>query len=143
MWTTDVDLWDSMQAVNVRAPFFLLQGAARIMRREGVAGSIVNVGSVSGHGGQPFILAYSVSKGTLATLTKNAAYSLMRHNIRVNQVNPGWMDTAAEDGGAAALPRRHRRLARHRRSRPADRPVDQAPRGRRARSPSCSATRAG
>jgi NAD(P)-dependent dehydrogenase (short-subunit alcohol dehydrogenase family) len=30
-------------------------------------------------------------------MTKNVAYSLMRHGIRVNQVNPGWMDTAAED----------------------------------------------
>ena len=97
IWSTDIDLWDDMQAVNVRAPFFLLQGAARLMRREGVAGSIVNIGSVSGHGGQPFILAYCVSKGALATLTKNAAFSLMRHNIRVNQVNPGWMDTPAED----------------------------------------------
>jgi NAD(P)-dependent dehydrogenase (short-subunit alcohol dehydrogenase family) len=97
IWDTDLDLWDTMQATNVRAPFFMIQAAARIMRREGVAGSIVNIGSVSGHGGQPFILAYSVSKGALATLTKNAAYSLMRHSIRVNQVNPGWMDTAAED----------------------------------------------
>jgi NAD(P)-dependent dehydrogenase (short-subunit alcohol dehydrogenase family) len=52
---------------------------------------------VSGHGGQPFILSYCVSKGALATMTKNVAYSLMRHGVRVNQVNPGWMDTPAED----------------------------------------------
>jgi NAD(P)-dependent dehydrogenase (short-subunit alcohol dehydrogenase family) len=97
VWDTDVELWDTMQDVNVRAPFFMIQGAAKLMRREAVSGSIVNIGSTSGHGGQPFILAYCVSKGALATLTKNAAYSLMRHNIRVNQVNPGWMDTAAED----------------------------------------------
>ena len=97
IWDTDVELWDTMQAVNVRAPFFMIQGAAKIMRREGVAGSIVNIGSVSGHGGQPFILAYSVSKGALATLTKTTAFSLMRHKVRVNQVNPGWMDTEAED----------------------------------------------
>ena len=97
IWDTDIDLWDTMHAVNVRAPFFMIQGAAKIMRREGVAGSIVNIGSVSGHGGQPFILAYSVSKGALATLTKTAAYSLMRHKVRVNQVNPGWMDTETED----------------------------------------------
>ncbi|HEY5860440.1 MAG TPA: SDR family oxidoreductase, partial [Actinomycetota bacterium] len=43
------------------------------------------------------ILPYCVSKGALAVMTKNAAYSLMRHHIRVNQVNPGWMDTEAED----------------------------------------------
>ena len=97
IWNTTVELWDTMQAVNVRAPFLLLQATAAIMRREGVRGSVVNIGSVSGHGGQPFILAYCVSKGALAILTKNAAYSLMRHGIRVNQVNPGWMDTEAED----------------------------------------------
>ncbi|MGD9702102.1 MAG: SDR family oxidoreductase [Acidimicrobiia bacterium] len=97
VWTTTVEHWDDMMAANVRAPFFLLQGVAGIMRREQVAGSIVNIGSVSGHGGQPFILPYCVSKGALAVMTKNAAYSLMRHRIRVNQVNPGWMDTEAED----------------------------------------------
>lgn len=97
IWNTDIALWERMQAVNVRAPFFLLQGAATIMRRENVAGSVVNIGSVSGYGGQPFIIAYCVSKGALSTLTKNAAFSLMRHNIRVNQVNPGWMDTESED----------------------------------------------
>jgi NAD(P)-dependent dehydrogenase (short-subunit alcohol dehydrogenase family) len=91
------EAWDRMMAVNARAPFFLIQHAAELMRREGVAGSMVNVGSVSGHGGQPFILSYCVSKGALATMTKNVAYSLMRHRIRVNQVNPGWMDTASED----------------------------------------------
>ena len=99
-------------AVNVRAPFFLIQSAARIMRREGVKGSIVNIGSVSGYGGQPFILAYCVSKGALATMTKNAAYSLMRHGIRVNQVNLGWMDTAAEDIVQRRFHGADRRLAR-------------------------------
>lgn len=97
VWTATMEHWDDMMAVNVRAPFFLLQGVAGIMHRERIAGSIVNIGSVSGHGGQPFILPYCVSKGALAVMTKNAAYSLMRHHIRVNQVNPGWMDTEAED----------------------------------------------
>jgi NAD(P)-dependent dehydrogenase (short-subunit alcohol dehydrogenase family) len=97
VWTTDVDLWDRLMAVNLRAPFFLMQAAANVMRREGVAGSVVNVGSVSAYGGQPFLLPYSVAKGALIPLTKNAAYSLMRFGIRVNLVNPGWMDTPTED----------------------------------------------
>lgn len=97
IWTATADGWDSMMAVNVRAPFFMIQAAAELMRRDGVHGSIVNIGSVSGHGGQPFIVSYSVSKGALSVMTKNVAYSLMRHGIRVNQVNPGWMDTPSED----------------------------------------------
>ena len=97
VWTAAPDGWDTMMAVNVRAPFFLLQGLAEQIRAAGDRGSFVNIGSVSGHGGQPFILSYCVSKGALAVMTKNVAYSLMRHGIRVNQVNPGWMDTEAED----------------------------------------------
>jgi len=52
---------------------------------------------MSSHGGQPFLSPYSVSKGALATLTKNAAFSLMRWRIRVNGLNLGWMDTPGED----------------------------------------------
>ncbi len=96
VFDTTVEGWDDMMALNVRAPFQLIQGAARLLRANGEKGSIVNVGSVSGYGGQPFLHAYCVSKGALMTLTKNAAYSLMRHGIRVNQVNPGWMDTESE-----------------------------------------------
>jgi NAD(P)-dependent dehydrogenase (short-subunit alcohol dehydrogenase family) len=91
------ELWDRMMAVNLRAPFFLIQDAAKIMRREKIEGSIVNIQSMSAHGGQPFISAYSVSKGGLATLTKNAAYSLMPWRIRVNGLNIGWMATPGED----------------------------------------------
>ena len=97
VWTATPEGFDSMMAVNVRSPFLMIQAAAEIMRREGVAGSAVSIGSTSGHGGQPFIISYCISKGALETMTKNLAFSLMRHNIRVNQVNPGWMDTDAED----------------------------------------------
>ena len=67
------------------------------MRREGTPGAVVNILSMSGHGGQPFISAYSGSKGALATLTRNIAFSLMPDRIRVNGLNIGWMDTPAED----------------------------------------------
>jgi NAD(P)-dependent dehydrogenase (short-subunit alcohol dehydrogenase family) len=65
----------------VRAPFFLTQEAAHIMRRERTRGTIVNILSMSSHGGQPFITAYCASKGALVTLTKNVAFSLMRDGI--------------------------------------------------------------
>ncbi len=94
---TTVELWDAMMAVNVRAPFQLMQGAVAIMRREGVPGTIVNVGSVSGHAGQPNLLPYSTSKAALSVLTKNTAYAVMWDRIRVNQLNLGWMNTPAED----------------------------------------------
>jgi NAD(P)-dependent dehydrogenase (short-subunit alcohol dehydrogenase family) len=83
--------------VNTRAPFFLMQEAAKIMRREGTEGRMVNILSMSAHGGQPFITAYCGSKGALATLTKNVAFSLMPWRIRVNGLNIGWMSTPGED----------------------------------------------
>jgi NAD(P)-dependent dehydrogenase (short-subunit alcohol dehydrogenase family) len=94
---TSPELFDRMFAVNVRAPFFLMQDAAALMRREGIAGSMVNILSQSAHGGQPFIAAYCGSKGALATLTKNAAFSLMPWRIRVNGLAIGWMATPGED----------------------------------------------
>lgn len=97
IWDTSPELFDRMFAVNVRAPFFLMQDAAKLMRRETSGGTIVNIISMSGHGGQTFITAYCASKGALITLTKNVAFSLMRHRIRVNGLCIGWMDTPGED----------------------------------------------
>ncbi len=89
--------FDELFSVNVKAPFFLIQDAAQVMKREGIHGSIINIQSMAAYGGAPFISAYSVSKGALATLTKNAAHSLLRYKIRVNGLNVGWMATPGED----------------------------------------------
>jgi NAD(P)-dependent dehydrogenase (short-subunit alcohol dehydrogenase family) len=94
---TSPELFDRMFATNARAPFFLMQGALNIMIREGIEGTVVNVQSMSAHGGQSFITAYCGSKGALSVMTKNAAYSVMRHRIRINGLNVGWMDTQGED----------------------------------------------
>jgi NAD(P)-dependent dehydrogenase (short-subunit alcohol dehydrogenase family) len=97
IWDTKPELFDAMFAVNVRAPFFLMQDALQIMKREKIKGSIVNIISMSGHGGQSFITAYCASKGALITLTRNVAYSVMSHNIRVNGLTIGHMNTPGED----------------------------------------------
>ena len=93
---TTPELWDRMFAVNARAPFLLMQDAIAIMRRTGVPGSIVNVITMSSHGGQPFLTAYSASKGALAALTKNVAHAVRGDRIRVNGINIGWTDTPNE-----------------------------------------------
>ena len=97
IWDTEPALFDAMFAINVRAPFFLMQHALKVMKREKIEGSIINIISMSGHGGQSFITAYCASKGALVTLTKNVAYSVMNHRIRVNGLTIGWMDTPGED----------------------------------------------
>lgn len=94
---TSQDLFDRMFAINVRAPFFLMQEAVKVMIRENTQGSIVNIGSTSERAGQPFIAAYCASKGALATLTRNTGYALLRNRIRVNQLDIGWMASDGED----------------------------------------------
>jgi NAD(P)-dependent dehydrogenase (short-subunit alcohol dehydrogenase family) len=94
---TQPELFDRIMALNVRAPFFLMQGALKMMIEQGLPGSIVNIISMSSYGGQPFLSPYSTSKGALVTLTKNVAQSVVKHRIRVNGLNLGWMDTPGED----------------------------------------------
>jgi NAD(P)-dependent dehydrogenase (short-subunit alcohol dehydrogenase family) len=94
---TTPELYERIMAVNLRAPFFLIQGAGEAMARLGIEGAIVNIQSMSAHGGQPFLSAYSVSKAALAALTKNAAFGLLEQRIRVNGLNIGWMATPGED----------------------------------------------
>jgi len=94
---TTVEFWDYQMNVNVRAPFVLTQECVRIMQREKIAGSIVNILSVAGYCGLDILCSYSTTKGALRTLTKNNANALRRHRIRVNGINLGWTDTPNEE----------------------------------------------
>ena len=93
---TSLELWDRMFAINTRAPFLLMQEAIRVMKREGRGGAIVNIVTMSSHGGQPKLTAYCASKGALATLTRNVAHATRFERIRVNGVNIGWTATPNE-----------------------------------------------
>jgi NAD(P)-dependent dehydrogenase (short-subunit alcohol dehydrogenase family) len=97
IWDTTEERYDELFDVNVKAPFFLMQDALQLMKKTKTSGTIVNILSMSGHGGQDFISAYCGSKGALATLTRNVAFTVMRSKIRVNGLNIGWMDTPGED----------------------------------------------
>jgi glucose 1-dehydrogenase len=86
--TTSLAAWDLTIGVNLKAPFFLSQKAARVMARSG-GGKIINVSSV--HDTVPLAerSAYSISKAGLAMLTKALALELAEHRITVNAVAPG------------------------------------------------------
>jgi NAD(P)-dependent dehydrogenase (short-subunit alcohol dehydrogenase family) len=91
-----VEFWDSMMALNLRAPFLCLQEAVKSMKTRG-GGSILNIGSINAYVGSPKLGPYAVSKGGLMTLTRNAATALNRYRIRVNQLNVGWTLTEGEE----------------------------------------------
>ena len=94
--STSMALFDAILSSNLRAPFILMQEAVTHMKGRR-SGSIVNIGSVNAYIGEPKLCAYSVSKGGLMTLTKNAASYLNQYRIRVNQINVGWTLTEGED----------------------------------------------
>ncbi len=85
--TTDDRMWDTMFAINVRAPFRLMREAAPhlVARR----GAIVNVSSVTGLRAFPGLAAYCASKSAVDQLTRCAALDFAPKGVRVNAVNPG------------------------------------------------------
>jgi NAD(P)-dependent dehydrogenase (short-subunit alcohol dehydrogenase family) len=94
---TTPQLFDEHIAVNLRAPFFLMQAAVRDMLSRGAPGTIVNIISTSELGGQPYLAPYVAAKAGLAGLTRNAAYAHRFDRIRINGLDIGWTDTEGED----------------------------------------------
>jgi NAD(P)-dependent dehydrogenase (short-subunit alcohol dehydrogenase family) len=92
---TTPELFDRIFAVNARAPFFLIQRVLPWLRRAG-GGTIVNVVSITVHGGTPQLAAYVGAKGALAAMTRNIAAAVARDRVRVNGLNLGWTVTPGE-----------------------------------------------
>ncbi len=92
---TDLALFRRVLEINTLAPYALIQAALPYLTQ--ARGCVLNIGSVNAYSGEPNLLAYSVSKGAMMTLTRNLGDSLHReHGIRVNQINPGWVLTENE-----------------------------------------------
>jgi NAD(P)-dependent dehydrogenase (short-subunit alcohol dehydrogenase family) len=92
---TDLASFDRTLAINLKAPYLLIQAALPHFRKQGV-GRVLNIGSVNGYCGERNQFAYSVSKGGLTTLTRNLADAHGPEGIRVNQFNVGWTLTPNE-----------------------------------------------
>ena len=95
--------FDKTMAVNVRAPMFASQLAARQMRKQG-HGSIVVVASTAGLMGVGNRMAYSTSKGALVAMVKSIAAELAGTNIRINCVRPGTVDTPSMEKRFQEMP---------------------------------------
>jgi NAD(P)-dependent dehydrogenase (short-subunit alcohol dehydrogenase family) len=91
---TDAAFFDKMMAVNVRAPLLLIRAAYPHLKAS--QGSVLNIGSINAYSGERHLLAYSVSKGGLMTLSRNLADALCYDGIRVNHFNFGWVLTPNE-----------------------------------------------
>lgn len=90
------DEFDMLIRLNLKAPLFLTQVAVKQFRKQGGGGTILNIGSLNAYCGQADLLAYSMTKGGLMTMTRNLGNALGQEGVRVNQLNVGWTLTENE-----------------------------------------------
>ena len=91
---TTVEDWDRVMAVNVRGSFLCLAAAARIMIDQQLPGRMVNISSLAARtGGQAAAVSYTTSKAAVIGLTRSMAMELAQHDILVNCLAPGPMET--------------------------------------------------
>jgi len=83
--------WDALMAVNIKGILFGAKYAVPVMKQAG-GGAIVNTASIAGMVAMG-THAYAVSKGGVIQFTRNLAFELAPHHIRVNAIAPGFMDT--------------------------------------------------
>ena len=86
------EMWDNMFLLNLKAPMFLCQAAANVMKDHG-GGSIVNISSGAGSGASPRMSNYGAAKAGLDNLSATLAAEWARFGIRVNVIISGLVDT--------------------------------------------------
>jgi 3-oxoacyl-[acyl-carrier protein] reductase len=91
---TTVDDFDALFAVNVRAPYFLVQQLLPVMCK---GSSVILLSSLAAHAAVGNLSAYSATKGAIDTLVKHFASALGERGIRVNAVAPGVVPTEMSD----------------------------------------------
>jgi NAD(P)-dependent dehydrogenase (short-subunit alcohol dehydrogenase family) len=78
--------------VNLGGTFLFCKHVLPIMKKQS-GGAVVNMGSVSGHVGQIDHTVYGATKGAIIAFTRAVAWEVAKHNIRVNSISPGSVDT--------------------------------------------------
>lgn len=88
-----LDDWEQVQQTNLRGTFLFSQAAARQMIAAGNGGKIINLASIDGIKPTGNLAHYNASKGGVILLTRALARELGPHNINVNAIAPGGIDT--------------------------------------------------
>ena len=96
---TTVEDWDYTFDVLAKGVFLGIKHAARILRKQGTGGSIINTASIAGLSGDGGPLVYSAAKAAVINLTMSAAVELGPDLIRVNAICPGYIATPLAEGG--------------------------------------------
>jgi NAD(P)-dependent dehydrogenase (short-subunit alcohol dehydrogenase family) len=99
---TSDETWHAALATNLSGAFYGLREALPEMAERGW-GRAINVASIAGKTGNPYIAAYAASKHGLLGLTKVAALEMAGHGVTVNAVCPGYVDTPMTDAGVRRM----------------------------------------
>lgn len=91
-WKTTIEDWDSMMRVNLRGVFLCCHAVIPHMMERGT-GTIINIGSSSARMSDGEYGPYTASKCGVVGYTASLGRTLRPHGIRVNGINPGWVDT--------------------------------------------------
>ena len=94
---SDEAMYRRLFDVNVKGMFFTMQAAARCMIAAGTGGKIINLASQAGRRGESLVSHYCASKAAVISYTQSAAMALAPHNIQVNGISPGVVDTPMWD----------------------------------------------
>ncbi len=89
----DEKMWDLAMDVMAKGTFLCCKAAAKVMIQQGEGGRIVNISSIAGKIGSPFLAAYTAAKHAVMGLTRSLSGELIHYNINVNAVCPGFTDT--------------------------------------------------
>src|ERR1044071_6804250 len=89
---TDDELWHRHPAVNLSGTFYFMRAALPAMIERGW-GRIINIASIAGKTGAPYIAAYSASKHSVLGLTRSVALEVAAKGVTVNAICPGYVDT--------------------------------------------------
>jgi 2-deoxy-D-gluconate 3-dehydrogenase len=92
------ELWDKVLDINLKGLFFYSQAAAQEMMNEGHGGKIINIASIDALHPTGNLVHYDASKGGVVMVTKALALELGPHNIMVNAIAPGGIQTPGASG---------------------------------------------